>query len=148
MASTVKIVLEEANVDFRNAGSTTFRKEDQERGFEPDSSVYIRNVDRVRCKKKLDMSTDPPPDLLIEVDLTSDSLDKFPLYALAVPEVWRYKDSLEIFVLDNGEHVQRSSSVALPMLTAELVTAWVKSSLTEKRPTWLGQVRRAVRSAL
>src|SRR5438034_11138652 len=81
LASIVEIVLEEMGVDFRNAGSTTFKREDQERGFEPDSSFYIAHVDQVRGKRKLDMDLDPPPDLLIEVDLTSNSLNKFPLYA-------------------------------------------------------------------
>src|SRR5207253_9931566 len=103
LAAIVEIVLEEMEIDFRNAGSTTFKREDQERGFEPDSSFYIRNVERVRGKNKLDMNVDPPPDLLIEVDLTHNSLNKFPLYtALAVPEVWRYTDVLTIWLLNEG----------------------------------------------
>src|SRR5947209_10864271 len=87
LATIVEITLEELDLDFENAGSTTFMREDLERGFEPDSCFYIQNVDRIRGKKKIDMHMDPAPDLLIEIDLTHDSLSKFALYAaLKVPE--------------------------------------------------------------
>ena len=81
LAAIVEMVFEEMGSDYQNAGSTTFKKKDQERGFEPDSSFYIQNVNQVRGKKRLNMSIDPPPDLLVEVDLTNDSLNKFPLPA-------------------------------------------------------------------
>src|SRR5947209_478307 len=92
IADIITIALEEMDIDFENAGSTTFKREALKRGFGPDSCFYIQNVDRIRNKKKLDMNVDPPADLLIEIDLTNDSLNKFPLYAaLRVPQVWRYK---------------------------------------------------------
>jgi Uma2 family endonuclease len=149
LASIVEIVLEEMEIDFRNAGSTTFKKEDQERGFEPDLSFYIQNVERVRGKKKFDMNIDPPPDLLIEVDLTHDSLNKFPLYtALAVPEVWRYTDDLEIWILNESQYRRASVSHALHILTENVVSQWLESSIVEKRPAWLRQTRQRVRDLI
>lgn len=68
----------ELDVHVESLGSTTFRRGDLDRGFEPDSYFYIRNAASVRGKKRIDLSTDPPPDLVIEIDITSPSLDKFP----------------------------------------------------------------------
>ena len=78
LAAIIEIALEESDQDFRRAGSTTFRREDLERGFEPDSCYYIQSVVKIGCKKRIDLRIDPPPDLVIEIDLTSDSLNKFP----------------------------------------------------------------------
>jgi len=149
LASIVELVLEEIGSDFLNAGSTTFRDDEQERGFEPDSSFYIQNVDRVRGKKRLDMSLDPPPDLLIEVDLSSDSLNKFPLYAsLGVPEVWRYAENIEVWVLRNVQYVRNSSSLAVPILNETILTQFMESYASLKRPEWLQQARHRIRSLI
>ena len=149
LAAIVEIALEELDLDFQPAGSTTFKREALKRGFEPDSSFYIRNAGRVRGKKKLDMEIDPPPDLLIEIDVTNDSLDKFPLYAaLGVPEVWRYEDALEIWILDQGRYVQRHASVAIPILNDKLITGLMESSLSMKRPAWSRQTRKRIRALI
>ena len=81
VALLVEVLAEELNIDVDNLGSTTFRREDIERGFEPDSCFYIQNADKVRGKARIDLTTDPSPDLVIEIDITSGSLDKFPIYA-------------------------------------------------------------------
>src|ERR671913_725163 len=87
----VAVFAEEAGADLYGAGSTTFDREDLGRGFEPDACFYVRDAERIRGKPRIDLSLDPPPDLVIEVDITSPSLDKFPIYArLGVHEVWRY----------------------------------------------------------
>src|ERR671939_1507804 len=91
IAQVVEELAVEMEIDLDNLGSTTFRREDLDRGFEPDSCFYIQNAVRVRGKKRIDLTVDPPPDLVIEIDITSPSLDKFPIYAaVGVPEVWRY----------------------------------------------------------
>jgi Uma2 family endonuclease len=148
LAAIVTMTLEELNVDFEPAGSTTFKREVLHRGFEPDSSFYILNVERVRGKKKLDMEIDPPPDLLIEIDVTNDSLDKFPLYAaLGVPEVWRFEESLEIWLLQNGSYVRQPSSAAIPVLNEQSISQFMESSLTMKRPEWSRHVRKVIRES-
>jgi Uma2 family endonuclease len=149
LAAIVVIALEELDLDYGPAGSTTFKRDTLKRGFEPDSSFYIRNAKRIRGKKKLDLEIDPPPDLLIEIDITNDSLDKFSLYAaLRVPEVWRYEDGLEIWILHQGRYVRRHASVAIPILNDKLVSELVESSVTMKRPAWSRQTRKRIRALI
>src|SRR5579885_1128764 len=91
IALFVEILAEELKIDIEDFGSTTFRRSDLARGFEPDSCFYIKNEVLIRGKQEIDLSIDPPPDLVIEIDLTSRALDKLSLYAqIGVPEIWRY----------------------------------------------------------
>lgn len=149
LADIVKMALEEMDVDFEGAGSTTFKREVLKRGFEPDSSFFIRNAERVRGKKRLDMEIDPPPDLLIEIDVTNDSMNKFPLYAaLGVAEVWRYEDTIEIWSLDRGRYVRHNESAAIPILNEKVISEFMESSLTMKRPAWSRQTRKRIRELI
>lgn len=81
IAQLVLAVTEKMGIESEDLGSTTFRRKDLERGFEPDSCFYIQNEERVRGKDRIDLSVDPPPDLVIEIDLTSPSINKLPVYA-------------------------------------------------------------------
>jgi Uma2 family endonuclease len=149
LAYIATAALEEMDTDFVASGSTTFKREVLKRGFEPDASFYIRNAERVRGKKRLDMEIDPPPDLLIEIDVTTDSMDKFPLYAaLRVPEVWRYEGSLEIWILDEARYLRRAASTAIPILDEQFITELMESSLTTKRPAWARQTRARIRELI
>ena len=141
-AQLVNVVAEEMVLDLQGLGSTTFRREDLERGFEPDACFYIQNAARIRGKTELDLRTDPPPDLVIEID-TSPSINKFPIFAqLGVPEVWRYNGKRWIIlVLEGGEYVEREESVALPGLTGSVITRFVEEGRTLRRPEWLRLVR-------
>ncbi len=93
LAQTVELVALGLAVDVRNLGSTTFDREDLDRGFEPDSCFYVQNEGRIRGRDTIDLSVDPPPDLIIKVDITSPSLNKLPIYAmLGISEAWRYRN--------------------------------------------------------
>lgn len=112
---------EELNLEILPTGSTTLKRKDLRRGAEPDSSYYIRNEARVRNKIAINLNNDPPPDLVVEVDLTSSSLDRFQIYAsLGVPELWRYDEGvLHIYQLQQGQYVQCNNSptfVELPLI--------------------------------
>src|SRR5579862_4078878 len=90
----VEVLAEETNQPHRSAGCTTFRREDLQRGLEPDKCFYIANQARVSGRVRIDLTLDPPPDLAVEVDETSSSLNRMAIYAaLKVPEVWRWRDS-------------------------------------------------------
>ena len=147
MTLLVEIIAEELDIDVFGAGSTTFRREDLERGFGPDSCFYIQNEEQVRGKSQIDLASDPPPDLVIEVDITSPSLNKLPIYAqLRVPEVWRYDgEKLMILKLGNDEYVESQESVALPLLTHPVLTELVERSKSLRRTVWLREVRETVR---
>ncbi len=143
LALMVEIFAEEFEIEIGNLGSTTFKREDVERGFEADSCFYIQNEARMQGKRDIDAAVDPPPDLVIEIDLTSDSIDKFPIFAkLNVPEVWRYsKGQIAIFTLERGKYRRRPTSLALPLLTATDLTELLKSSASMKRTAWLRHLR-------
>ncbi|MDB9372449.1 Uma2 family endonuclease [Nodularia sphaerocarpa] len=98
---------EELNLNLKSTGSVTCKRQDLSRGVEPDSSFYIQNEPVMRHKQNLDLSQDPPPDLIIEVDYTSASIDRLPIYlALGVPEVWRYDEPvMQIYQLGEGVYV-------------------------------------------
>ena len=86
----VRIIAEELDIAIKGGGSTTFRREDVDRGLEADKCFYIRHERRVRGKKKIDLSVDPPPDLCIEVEISRRLLGRVSIYAeLGVPELWR-----------------------------------------------------------
>ena len=147
IASLVEILLEERDADFRNVGSMTFKREDLERGFEPDSCFYIQNEERVRGKTRIDAATDPPPDLVIEIDITSISLNKFPIYAqLGVPEVWRYDgERLAILRLVGAKYGEAAGSEALPSLPGAVISRFVEQSKSIRRTVWMRRVRQWAR---
>ncbi|MEB3825924.1 Uma2 family endonuclease, partial [Phormidium sp. CCY1219] len=76
LAKVASAVAEELNVEILSAGSTTLNRADLEKGSEPDSSFYIQNERLIRGKRTIDLKTDPPPDLVIEIDVTSSSIDR------------------------------------------------------------------------
>ena len=86
IAQLVLAVAEELCIEAEDLGSATFRREDLELGFEPDSCLYIQNEEEVHGKDRIDPAVDPPPDLVIEIDITDPSLNKLPIYAqMGVP---------------------------------------------------------------
>jgi Uma2 family endonuclease len=134
----------EIETDFINAGSTTFRQRTKAKGVEPDTCFYIQNESKIRDKAKIDLKTEPPPDLVIEVDVTSPSLNKMPIYAaLEVTEVWLYKgDKVTFHKLFGGVYKEVSTSLALPMLDSKTVTFFLKKGLTESSSKWFKEVRK------
>lgn len=139
----VNALAEEWAIEIRGFGSTTFRREDLAKGFEPDSCFYVRNVGGIRGVSRLDLAVHPPPDLVVEIDVTHPSLDKMPIYAAAgVPEVWRYEGrALRILRLEGGGYAEALASDAFPRLTAEVLARFVEESRTMTRLEWLRRVR-------
>jgi len=89
--SLVRILSEELSVPVEAAGATTYKREQLMKGAEPDGSFYVQNARAIIGKRQIDLSIDPPPDVVVEIDITSESLGKFPTYAaFGVPEIWRY----------------------------------------------------------
>ena len=143
IALLVEVVAEEMGLDLENLGSTTFKREDLQRGFEPDSCFYVQNEERVRGKYEIDPNVDPPPDLVLEVDITNPSLDRFPIYApFGVPEVWRYDgERVIIYELRSTGYAEVAESLALPPFTGDVLTRFVKQGLTTRRTSWMRRVR-------
>ena len=133
----------EFDVDYVNYGSSTQKRARLERGFEPDSSFYLgENAELMRYRDRF-LETDPPPDLVFEVDVTHSSVDRFALMAaFGVKEIWQSeKKRLKILHLENGEYVERKESTILPNVTSAVLNDFVASSKTQSRAAWRKEIR-------
>jgi len=104
-------------IDIAAGRNTTFSREDLDRGLEPDNCYWISHEAVVRDQDDVDLHRDPPPDLVLEVDVTRSSIPKLPIYAaLGVPEVWHWRlGALEVLRLDaEGQYRPRKGSGELP----------------------------------
>ncbi|MBC1240308.1 Uma2 family endonuclease [Nostoc sp. 2RC] len=143
----VKIFLEAKQIAFESLDSTTLKIERMTQGVEPDACFYIQNQAAVIGKNRLDMSVDPPPDLAIEIDLTSRTqLDNYQI--LGVPELWRYgKQGLKINVLQGGKYVESDFSPIFPDIPIiELVNQCVQQSQVSGRTQAIQALRNWVRN--
>jgi Uma2 family endonuclease len=145
----VEILAEEEEKDLYGLGSTTFQRADLARGFEPDACFYFTQADRVRGKATIDLQVDPPPELVIEIDLTSPTLNKFPIFAaLGIPEIWRYAgERVAIFTLSRNHYREQAYSPTFPWVTSAILTELVETGQRLPRPQWLRRVRQWARSA-
>jgi Uma2 family endonuclease len=143
IAALCEVIAEECNIELDNVGSNTFKRQDLVRGFEPDSCFYVQNVERVRNREQIDLTVDPPPDLVIEIDISRFSLDRFPIFAsIGVPEVWRYDGMrVAIFKLAGGAYQEHEASEAFPAVTSQIITRFMEESKTLQRTVWLRRVR-------
>jgi Uma2 family endonuclease len=107
----VETMAEELDLRVEPLGSTTFKRPKLS-GAEPDECFYLDNIDAVRGKKRLDLTEDPAPDLVVEIDVTSSSRNRLQVYAdLGVAEVWIYDgESLIIQQLQNGIYITSPTS--------------------------------------
>ncbi len=110
-------------IEIQSVASTTFKRKELKKAFEADESYYVQHAEQIRPKEELDLAVDPPPDLVIEVEITSSAIQKFKLFAaMGVPEVWRHDgDHLEMFRLQGGVYEAIDSSHALQGLSAATI---------------------------
>ena len=150
LAQVARTVAEELNVEILSAGSTTLNRPDLEKGSEPDSSFYIKNESLIRGKRTIDLKTDPPPDLVIEVDVTSSSIDREGIYAaMGVPEIWRCdRGEVKFLQLRSGNYVETEHSLAFPVLPVTEVAKFLEQSQTVGETTLLKAFRAWVREQL
>jgi Uma2 family endonuclease len=143
LATIADLVAEEKGIEFEDLGSTTFRRRDFEGGAEPDACFYVQNVERIRGKREIDLVVDPPPDLVIEVEITSPAVSKLPIYArLGVPEIWLTDGrSVRILRLADGEYRASERSEVLPFLTESVLSEFLEQSRTLTTLAWRRMVR-------
>ncbi|HIK12889.1 MAG TPA: Uma2 family endonuclease [Oscillatoriaceae cyanobacterium M33_DOE_052] len=149
ITNLVEILLEELDMEFRNLASTTFKSETMNQGLEADSCFYIENEPAVRGKKRLDLTIDPPPDLAIEIDITSRT--RFNNYAaLGVGELWRFNGIiLEINVLQAGAYIQCDESPHFPGFPlVKVIPEYLERSKIEGRNKTMKDFRAWVRGSL
>ena len=126
-------------VDFAKMGSTTFKRRELRRGFEPDQCFYIQRYEAIRERRgDLDFSQDPAPDLVIEIDITHRSLTKLPIYAaLGVREVWRYTGSrVLLYHCEAGEARLAEASRIFLGLYVQDIHRFLELRPTMIQPDW------------
>ncbi len=139
----IELVAAEWETNIRNVGSATFKRKDLQRGFEADMTFYIHHEGQVRDKQRIDLSVDPPPDLLIEIEVTNSAIAKLPIYAeIGVPEVWRIDgDRVTVLALDAGDYRESAQSISLPPLDGDILSRFLVESRTMPRTGWIRAVR-------
>lgn len=146
----IEAATEELDLEIRSLGSRTCDREDLQRGLEPDQCYYIEHEPDVRGLSQIDLTQSPPPDIAVEIDITSSSLNRLAIYqALGVPEIWRYDgNQLVIYSLETGEYVVQQSSLALPLLTATTISQFLSTSQEMGENALVKQFRQWIRQRL
>lgn len=143
LARIVGILAEELDLPLKEFGSVTLNRSDIKKGAEPDSSFYIQNADRIRGNR-IDIAIDPPPDLIIEVDITNSSARSFAVYQqLGIPEVWRFANgNVKIFQLQDREYVECEFSAIFTMISGDILGRFLQMSATENSTSIVRAVRK------
>lgn len=144
LSEATKEIADVLERDYESYGSTTWRRQIQEAGLEPDNCFYFQNESKVRGKLSFDLDRDPPPDLSLEIDLTHKSLNRLPIYArLGVPELWCYDDGqITIYHLRKGEYIEAANSLVFPQLPIRELPQLIEEYRQQGRRT----LRQAVRT--
>lgn len=143
LGDAIKEIAEVLERDYESLGSTIWKREIEQAGVEPDNCFYFQNEAEIRGKLDFDLSQDPPPDLVLEIDVTSKSLNRFPIYArLGVPEIWCYDaGELKIYQRGNEEYIEVEISSVFPTLPIQEIPQLIE----QYRPQGRRAIRRAVR---
>jgi Uma2 family endonuclease len=144
----LETLTEELNIEIKSLGSLTCKREDLARGLEPDQCYYIQNEAVVRTLDEIDFNQDPPPDLVIEIDITSSSINRLSLYAaLGVPEVWRYDArAITIYRLEGESYQVCDRSPTFPQITPAEITRFLELRKTIGETSMIRSFRERVRS--
>ena len=142
----VETYTEVLGIEVQSVASTTFKRKDLQKAFEADESYYIEHAELIRPKEEIDLTIDPPPDLVIEVEITSSAIRKLKLFAaMGVPEVWRHDgERLQMVCLLSGQYQPISSSQALPGLTAETIDAILEKRFESGETALVREFRRSL----
>lgn len=144
----IYFLVSELGLKIKSMRSTTLEREDLDRSPEPDNAYYIQNQPLV-AGRTVDLTRDPPPDLVVEVDITHTDIDKLQLYAnIGVPEFWRFNGQLwQIYQLQEKQYreVEASPTFAFvpkeklyeflaqaqhdEVLAEQMLRAWIKEQL-------------------
>lgn len=150
LGNFIVALAEELNIEIKSAGSMTLKRRTTNRGIEPDKCFYVQNELVVRSKQKLDLETDPPPDLAIEIDIINSSVNKFGIYSvLGVIELWRYNgQDLKFYQLSEGQYIECESSLAFLIVSAKDISPFIEQSKSTGEIALLKSFRAWVRDKI
>lgn len=141
----------ELEIAVQGYGSTTFKNHPRLKGLEPDECYYVQHFDDVIGKLDLDPQVDPPPDLAIEIDITTRSVARQPIYAaLGVPEIWRYDGTVvtSLHLTPDGNYLPSLKSLAFPNFPMHIVNRLLQISLSTSQPGATRALREWVRTGM
>ncbi len=140
----VNVVTEESDRPLKSLQSTRLKRPELA-GAEPDQCYYITHEPLVRGKT-VDLAVDPPPDLVVEVDITHSDLDKNALYAtIGIPEFWRYNGQvLTIYQLQEGVYQTVEQSSTFPNVPKSMLYQFLQDCVSVGET----QAKRSLRKAL
>ncbi|MEG4320111.1 MULTISPECIES: Uma2 family endonuclease [unclassified Microcoleus] len=141
---------EELGLEIIGLKSSTWRSKPKKAGKEADECFYIQNEAVMRGKLKIDLKTDPPPDLAVEMDLTSSSINQMAVYAeLKVPEVWRWKKGkLTVNILTDTGYVESETSLAFGSFPVKELAGFMQLDSDKGENARIREFREWVRSHL
>jgi len=147
-AQIARMIADEMDIVLESLGSTTYKQQWLARGVEPDACFYIQNAARIIGNERIDLATDPPPDIVVEIDVSHESTTKLKIYTgMRVPEVWRYDERrMHIHQLTEQGYVEVSASLAFPVLTTDALSQFLEQSKTEGQTATLRSFREWLRA--
>lgn len=146
----IETLTEELGIPVMSVGSTTFKDELKDCGLEPDECYYIQHEAAVRGRK-VNLGVDPPPDLAVEVDVTTSVIDRFPIYAtLGFPEIWQYKggDIIIHLLQPTGQYAAADKSQALSTVPIKKLAEHLARCDQTDETTWIREFRAWVQAGM
>lgn len=137
----LEVLAEELGLALEPGGSMTFKREGLERGLEPDECFWIANEARVRGKLEWDPEVDPPPDLVLEIEVSRSAVDRMDIYAaLGVSEVWRFnRERLQVWQLQaDGRYQTVDASPTFPAIPTSGIAGFLAA---DEKTDYLSAVR-------
>lgn len=147
IGDAIKDMAETLEFDYESYGSTTWRCQVKQAGLEADNCFYFQNEASIRGRVNINLAQDPPPDLALAIDVTSKSLERFPIYArLGIPELWCYDaGTLTIYHLQNGQYVEVEQSTIFPQFNIRSLPQLIEQNRSAGRLALRRSVREWVR---
>jgi Uma2 family endonuclease len=148
--SLARLFSELRGIELETRGSATWKRSSIQKGSEPDCCFYVANARRIIGRREIDLeSGDPPPDVVVEIDTTNESLSKFRIYsALGVPEIWRYDGrTAYIYRLAGGSYGETAESRSFPGLSTEIISEFLDLSKRQGQTKALAVFRQRLRAS-
>lgn len=143
----IEIFTEELDIPMQSGSSTTWRREDLDRGLEADECYYIQHEPQICDREIIDLTVDPPPDLAVGIEISHSLLDKLSVYAaLRVPEIWHYDgETLRVCLLQaDGTYRGAEQSLNLPQLPPRELVRLLALRDEQRETAWARTFRRWV----